>query len=153
MKTLFLSIVICGLLHSSVRAQDDERAVKAVINKLFTAMKQSDSIMLQSCFTDNAILQTVVTGGDSITIVKTEPVADFIRSVVTQFKGALDERIVFDGVKIDATLASVWTPYEFFYSGKFMHCGVNSFTLVKSNREWKIQYIIDNRRKSGCKNK
>ena len=66
-------------------------------------------------------------------------------------KGSLDERISFSNVLIDGNLASVWTLYEFYYKGQFSHCGVNSFQLVKSNNEWKIQYIIDTRRKDNCK--
>jgi len=66
-------------------------------------------------------------------------------------KDAADERIVFETIRIDGPLASVWTPYNFYYEGKFSHCGVNSFQLVKINGEWKIQYLIDTRRKQGCK--
>jgi hypothetical protein len=44
----------------------------------------------------------------------------------------------------------VWTPYRFIFNGKFSHCGVNSFTLVKLNGEWKINYVIDTRRKEKC---
>jgi hypothetical protein len=61
-----------------------------------------------------------------------------------------DERISFDLVKIDGELASVWTPYKFYAGEKFSHCGVDSYQLVKLNGEWKIQYLIDTRRKQGC---
>ncbi|MFT2543406.1 hypothetical protein ACMWP9_36050, partial [Escherichia coli] len=65
-------------------------------------------------------------------------------------KNMADERIVFDVVKIDADLAIVWTPYQFYRNGTFSHCGVNSFQLVRLNGRWKIQYLIDTRRKTGC---
>jgi hypothetical protein len=65
-------------------------------------------------------------------------------------KGAADEQIVFETVKVDDDLAMVWTPYRFIFNGKFSHCGVNSFTLVKLNGEWKINYVIDTRRKEKC---
>jgi len=61
------------------------------------------------------------------------------------------KKITFSNILIDGNLASVWTPYEFYFKGQFSHCGVNSFQLVKSNNEWKIQYIIDTRRKDNCK--
>jgi len=53
-------------------------------------------------------------------------------------------------VKIDGPLAIVWTPYKFYFNGKFSHCGVNSFQLVRFNGVWKIQYLIDTRRRAGC---
>lgn len=65
-------------------------------------------------------------------------------------RGGLDERIQFDVVKVDGPLASVWTPYKFYFKGQFSHCGVNSFQLVRVNGEWKIQYLIDTRRRNDC---
>jgi hypothetical protein len=65
-------------------------------------------------------------------------------------KGAADERISFETVKIDGPLAIVWAPYNFFFNGQFSHCGMDSFQLVRFGKEWKIQYIIDTRRRTGC---
>lgn len=73
--------------------------------------------------------------------------ADFVGK---QQKSVADEQIVFDLIKIDGALAIAWTPYKFYFNGLFSHCGVNSFQLVKLNGEWKIQYLIDTRRKNGC---
>jgi hypothetical protein len=50
-------------------------------------------------------------------------------------------------IRIDASLAIVWAPYEFYYKGKYSHKGVDSFQLVRVNGVWKIQYLIDTRRK------
>ncbi|MFP3594978.1 hypothetical protein SB689_23835, partial [Chryseobacterium sp. SIMBA_038] len=63
----------------------------------------------------------------------------------------LEERIIIEAIHTDGNLASVFTPYSFYLKGKFSHCGANSFQLVKQNEEWKIQYIIDTRRKDNCK--
>ena len=48
---------------------------------------------------------------------------------------------------IDGDLATVWTLYEFIYKGKQNHCGADAFTLVRVGGDWKIQNIIDTRRK------
>ena len=130
-------------------AQSAEDSVKAVVNNLFRAMKNSDGVLLKSVFADSAILQTIETKTGK-TIVTNEAVAGFIESISKLPAGAADEQIIFDVVKIDAALASVWTPYKFFFNGKFSHCGVNSFQLVRLNNEWKIQYLIDTRRRAGC---
>jgi hypothetical protein len=47
-------------------------------------------------------------------------------------------------------MAAVWTPYNFYYNGQFSHCGVNSFQVIRFKDGWKIQYIIDTRRRTGC---
>ena len=38
----------------------------------------------------------------------------------------------------------------FYYKGQFLHCGVDSWQLVRLNGVWKIQYLIDTRRKEPC---
>ena len=110
-------------------------------------MKNADGPMLQTCFDNNAILQTITDEQGSI---KDETVQEFVHSISALAIGDADERIVFDVIKIDETLAIVWTPYQFFYKGIFSHCGVDSFQLVRINGLWKIQYLIDTRRKKSC---
>ena len=109
-------------------------------------MLQSDSVMLQECFADSAILQTITKDGT----VKTDNVRKFIRQIGKLDKNAADERIQFRAIHIDGSLASVWTPYKFYYKGSFSHCGVNSFQLVRIEGRWKIQYLIDTRRPGSC---
>jgi hypothetical protein len=79
-----------------------------------------------------------------------ESISTFFASVARTPAGMLDERIRFEVVKVDGPLAIVWTPYEFYYNGRYSHCGVNSFQLVRLNGKWMIQYLIDTRRKK-CK--
>jgi hypothetical protein len=141
-------IITCQL---TVKAQTAEDSVKAAVTKMFDAMRQSDSAMLQSSFSPSAVLQAFARSKEGKTIVKNETVTEFAGSISKAPKGALDERIVFETIKIDGPLAAVWTPYTFYYNGKQSHCGVNSFQLVRIDGEWKIQYILDTRRKNGCK--
>ncbi len=106
--------------------------------------------MLKSSFGDSAVLQTISRNKEGPIVVKNESIKDFASSVSAAPIGSLDERIIFDMIKLDGPLASVWTPYSFYYNGKFNHCGVNSFQLIRTALGWKIQYIIDTRRKTGC---
>lgn len=144
-------IALCSflLVASIVHAQAEEAAVKMVIDKLFTAMKNGDAKSLGECFADGAILQTIINKNGDVSV-KTEPVNEFVDFVGTQKKDAADERITYESVKIDGELAMAWTPYNFYYNGTFSHCGVDCFQLVKIKGEWKIQYLIDTRRKTGC---
>ncbi len=119
------------------------------MNDLFKAMKNGDGFLLKSVFADSAILQTIG-GGEAGVNIKNQEVKGFIDFVSKQTAGAADEQISFGAIKIDGDLASVWTPYKFYFKGKFSHCGVNSFQLVRLNKEWKIQYLIDTRRKINC---
>lgn len=137
-------------LSVSVSAQSAEDSVKTVVNNLFTAMKNADAVLLRSVFADSAILQTITRDKEGKTIVQTDEVAGFVDQITKLPKDAADERITYDAIRIDGPLAIVWTPYKFYFNGKFSHCGVNSFQLVRFNGNWKIQYLIDTRRRAGC---
>lgn len=131
------------------KAQTAEDSVKAVINQFFKAMKTADGKLLLSCFGDSAILQTIVEK-DGSTTVKNEDIKEFADFVSQVKENDADERITFHDIKVDGPLAMAWTPYKFYWKGEFSHCGVDVFQLVKTNAGWKVQYIIDTRRKDNC---
>lgn len=138
-------IFACALLLGSYCFGQNQEIEKPVRN-LFTAMKNADAELLKSVFSETAVLQTLTKDG-----VKNEDINNFIASVSKMQKNDLDERITIEAIHTDGNLASVFTPYSFYFKGKFSHCGANSFQLVKKNGEWKIQYLIDTRRKDNCK--
>lgn len=150
MKYLLLIVALFGSSLVS-KAQTAEDSIKLTINKLFDGMKAGDAAAIRSAFADSAILQSVGTDrktGESH--IENENVNDFADFVSKQPKGAADEQIKYDVIKIDGSLAIVWAPYKFYFKGVFSHCGVDSFQLVKLGNEWKIQYLIDTRRRTGC---
>ena len=134
----------------SIAQSTPEDSVKATVNRLFEGMKNSDNSVIKDVFADSAILQTIGRNKEGQTIIRTDAVSGFADQIGKLPKGAADERITFETVRIDGPLAIVWTPYKFYYDGKFSHCGVNSFQLVRVNGKWKIQYLIDTRRRQGC---
>ncbi|MEO7305846.1 MAG: hypothetical protein ABIR78_01845 [Ferruginibacter sp.] len=144
---LVLSTLISG---SAAYAQNAEDSIKAVINKMFTGMKNSDTILVKSCFTETAFMQTFEKSKDGKTIITTDSPSDFAKIIATIPAGAADEQIVFKDLKIDGPMAAVWAPFKLYFNGKFYSCGVNSFQLVRLNNEWKIQYILDTRRRNNC---
>ena len=148
-KSAFL-LLIATFIAGSVSAQTAEDSIKAVINKMFLGMKDSDTVMVKSCFTESAVLQTFGKNKEGKTIITTETPGDFAKIIATIPKGAADEQIVFKDLKIDGPMAAVWTPFKLYFNGKFYSCGINSFQLVRLNNEWKIQYILDTRRKTNC---
>jgi hypothetical protein len=147
----FLTLSLTMVLFAAAHAQTAEDSVKAAVNKMFAAMKNADSAGLQSVFSESAVLQTISRNKEGQTIVRTENISAFGSSIGKLNAGDADERISFGAVHVDGALASVWTPYQFYFKGNFSHCGVNSFQLVRMSGEWKVQYIIDTRRKDNCK--
>lgn len=143
-------LLTCLLIGASLRAQTAEDSVKAVIESFFAGMNRSDTVAIKAVFAENAVLQTIGRDKTGALKVQDEKLAGFLKSIGAAKSGSLDERITFSSVLIDGPMASVWTPYNFYYEGKFSHCGVNSFQMVRWNSGWKIQYVIDTRRRDGC---
>ncbi|MCZ4243399.1 nuclear transport factor 2 family protein [Pedobacter punctiformis] len=151
MKRLAILALFLMLFTPKLFAQsNEEEQVKDAVNKLFTGMKAGDSTLARSAFAKGSLMQTIV-NKDGKTTVRTESVDGFLKFLGTPHKEKYDERIVFTKILIDGPLASVWTDYKFYVDEKFSHCGVNSFQLVKGEKGWQIVYIIDTRRKDGCK--
>jgi hypothetical protein len=150
MKKIIITIAVISFLAFKSDAQSAEDSVKAVVNQLFSGMKNSDAAMIRSAFSDSAILQSVGRNKEGKTLVQNENIDEFAKSISTIKKGAADEQIVFESIKIDGALATVWAPYKFYFDGKFSHCGVDVFQVVRFNGGWKIQYLIDTRRRQPC---
>ena len=150
MRSFFI-LLTALLIVSASRAQSTEDSLKAVINTLFAGMKNADAAMFKTAFSDSAIMQTVSRTREGNTIVRSESLGEFADIVGKLKKDSADERITFETIKIDGPLAIVWTPYNFYRNGQFSHCGVNSFHLVRFSNGWKIQYLIDTRRRQGCR--
>lgn len=51
---------------------------------------------------------------------------------------AIVERGFAPEVRIAGPIAMVWLPYDLYADGKWSHCGVDIFTLVRSGNAWRI---------------
>jgi hypothetical protein len=138
----FILSLAFGFTTLQINAQSTEDSVKAVITGMFEGIRRADSAMVVNSFHPSAILHTI--GREKL---GQEPPSGFGTAVKRMKAGQLDERIEFGAVHVDANMASVWTPYRLYMDGKFIHCGVNSFQLVRYSGVWKIVHLIDTRRK------
>jgi hypothetical protein len=144
--------LLCLAMTLSVCAQtDDEKAAKQTIVQFFEGFHKKDSTLMQQVVHKDLILQTTFVNKEGKAVLRTQDASKFIQAVVSRPDSPeWNEKILSYNVQVDGTMANVWTPYEFWYDGKFLHCGVNSFQLFKDNGQWKIIYLIDTRRKEGC---
>jgi preprotein translocase subunit YajC len=149
MKKVFILILVI-ISGKFCFAQTETDAIKKTINTMFDAMRKGDSTLLNSTFAKDMILQEVANKKDGTTVLINEKAEGFLKAVGTPHKEVWDERITYGAIKIDANLASVWTPYKFYLDGKFSHCGINFFQVMKTAAGWKIIYIVDTRRKDNC---
>ena len=132
------------------KAPTDEKDIKKTIRQFFEGMEKNDTVLLKSVCMPNLVMQTFMADKSGEMQVYTQNFGDFVAMVAIENEDKYEERIRFTNIQVEESLASVWTPYSFYINGKRNHCGTNSFQLVKLGAAWKIQYILDTRRKKGC---
>ena len=155
MKNIIPTIIIfCVLLmatSNTVKAQSEQEQVKKAIQTMFDGMRAGDSSMVHSVFTDAAIMETIAANREGKMSLRKGSLKSFLEAVGTPHDQVWDERILNYELKIDGAMAAVWTPYEFYAGKNFSHCGVNSFQLMKTASGWKVIYLVDTRKREGCK--
>lgn len=145
----FVLLLLAMVSVRSASAQKEDKAIKTVINRFFEAMEKRDTAMLRSTCMPMPVLQSYMKNREGNLDIISEDFAEFVAFVGSPSSDKYEEKIEFEAIHAEQSLASVWTPYKFYLNGKLSHCGTNSFQLVKTPQGWKIQYILDTRRK-GC---
>jgi len=146
-----LAVGLLLLVSTTLFAQQTPAdSVKQTIKTMFDAMRKGDTTLLKSTFAKSLILQSISKDQDGKAILSTENGNDFAKVIGAPHAVVYDERVVFDAVKTDGSLASVWAPYKFYLGDKIHHCGVDVFQLMRTTEGWKIIYIVDTRRKDKC---
>jgi hypothetical protein len=86
-----------------------------------------------------------------VSVLRIETKSDFLEAVSKKDPTTVwFEKLLSFTINIEQSLASVWTPYEFYLNDNFSHCNVNSFRLFNNNGNWEIIYIVDTRKRQGC---
>ncbi len=153
MKNTFV-IFLFLLANVSIYGQDmDENTqIKKVIETFFEGLHNGDSTKISGTLHKSLKIQTTTTTKEGKKVLKTEKVKAFLTSIANKNPDHVYfEKLLSYDIKIDGNLASVWTPYEFYFNGKFSHCGANSFQLFNNNGKWEIIYLVDMRRRGDCK--
>jgi len=147
-----IALLLALLISSSSFAQDsDEIDVKKTVIKFFDAFHKQDSIAIKELVSKDLKLQSIGNSKEGFTQLRNEEFSAFLKSIVSIPKDQkFEEKLLDFKIRVDGVMANAWTPYEFWFNGKFSHCGVNSFQLVKLEGVWKIIYLIDTRRREGC---
>lgn len=150
MKKLFTILFIA--ISVSSFAQTEEAQIKASINQVFDGMRKNDTTLIRQVLYPSCFLKSIGKNKNGEVKLQEDQIIDWLKSVGTKREGVvLDERLTSYDIKIDGEMAMAWTPYEFYVNDKFNHCGVDVFTMMKTDKGWKIVGIVDTRRKDDCK--
>lgn len=130
----------------------EELAVKETIQQFFEAFHQQDSVALAEMAHPSITMQSIAEGKEGKTKLSTEEYQNFVKAIVSIPEGTkFKEKLHSFDISVNGPLASAVTPYSFYVNDILSHCGVNSFQLYKEEGQWKIIYIVDTRKREGCK--
>ena len=148
---LLLALLTTPLATAPLAAQstDDERAVLAVVERTFDAMKARDTASFRSVFAPGARLVATFTDREGKPGMR-EITVDRFAEMIAGWEAEVVERIFDPQIRISHNLATVWTEYDLHADGKFSHCGVDAFQLARAPDGWKIVAIADTQQREGC---
>jgi hypothetical protein len=139
-----------GESAQGVAVQGDEADVVAVVQAFLDALGTKDPEALAATMMPDGAIHSVNMGaGRESEPIRGRTTADDVASIATT-RAALFERIWEPDVRVHGRVAVVWTPYDFWTDGRFSHCGVDIFTLLKATDGWKISSIAYTVEPEGC---
>jgi len=146
----FASLLVGGASINAVAQNAERDSVLATVQKVFDAMRTRDTILLKSAFDTSArLIGLSRRGSPSVTLMTPSRFGAALRGAKTG--DVWHEKMIDPEVRIDGTIAQVWTYYTFHLNDTFSHCGIDAFMLVKVGNSWKITQLADTERKEGCK--
>lgn len=144
-------IVLILTSVANAQSKNEHAMIKKTIDTFFEGLHKGDSAIVSNTLHSSVKIQTTFTNKKAEKKLATES----RENLLTKIAGKKPEHKYFEkllsyDIKVDGNLASVWTPYEFYFNDKFSHCGANSFQLFNNNGKWEIIYLVDMRRRSSC---
>lgn len=128
---------------------DDHAAVIDVATEFFAAMTARDIDKLRTMMTPDGVLYGYRETPDGLQLIRPTHAA-YLESLAGR-EGTLVERFWDPQVMIDGRMATLWTPYDFHVDGKFSHCGVNNFSLLRTDDRWIITGVVFSMQADNCK--
>ncbi len=121
-------------------AQGDEAQVLATVQEFFDSMSAKDTAAARQILVMDATYFSVREGDDGTTM-QGSTNREYVERLATT-DNDLQERMWDPQVMVHEGIAVVWASYEFQVNGKFSHCGVDAFSLVRIDGRWKIAGIV-----------
>ncbi len=151
LRTLSIVAIVTLILVGAVNAQAKparsaaQRDVLGTVDALFDAMARHDVDASRKLILPGASFVVVKPDGT----VAIEHDSDYLDSLTTH-KEAFRERIWHAQVTVQGDIAQVWAPYDFHLDGKLSHCGIDSFSMLRSNGHWRVASVSYTVQKVGC---
>jgi ketosteroid isomerase-like protein len=141
MRHTAVTAIIAGIavfaMARPLAAQDnraEHAAAQAVADEALAAISRGD----MAAFTDLMLPEALAFPTSTRDGVTRYAVRTRAQQRETPPKAIITERGWSPEVRVNGPLAMVWYPYDLYLDGKWSHCGVDAFTLIKQEGRWRI---------------
>jgi hypothetical protein len=142
-----VAVIPCStrILRAQQSGDSERTAVLAAVDTFFAAMTRHDTVASRAILLPGAVFYHIVPGR----VPRSTPDTAYLRSIGSATVG-LKERIWNPRVEIHGPIAEVWTWYDFHVDGKFSHCGIDDFSMIKTAAGWQIASATYTIETTGC---
>jgi len=119
-------------------ADSENKAVIAVADSVLAALTSGDSTTLARLTLDSAIVGGVGVR-DGVERMSLHTWGLYIHRTGPS---SFTERGFDETARVQDRMAQVWVPYDLYVGDKWSHCGVDAFTLMKSEGRWRVAAVI-----------
>jgi hypothetical protein len=153
MLNIFTFIVLMLLIFSlnMAMAQSEEESVITTVQNFFSAMSARDTAATGAVLLPEGQYFSIKEDSSTVTMKKTTH-QEYLARLATSKENWL-EKMREPEVWVHGRVAILWAKYDFYRNGKFSHCGVDAFSLLKGAEGWKIVGFVFNKEKESCHKK
>ena len=112
----------------------EEKAAIAVAGSALAAITRGDMTALTDLMLPEAVMFPTSTR-DGVTRYRLRTRAEQRAAPVTR---KVTERGFRPEARVNGPVAMVWYPYDLYLDGQWSHCGVDVFTLIRTDGQWRI---------------
>jgi hypothetical protein len=145
--TSLVLILLSINCFSQESPSSEEASVISVVNQFFEALEKQDTVLYKRILYPQGQIWRIdntVSPPDLDMRFFSDDIDTFEPDVILKERG-----LSFD-IKIHNGMAFAWVPYDFKINGAFSHCGVDIFTLMMIDGEWKIVSASYTKDQVGC---
>jgi hypothetical protein len=150
MHTLLVIIAMFAQAAPAPQKPDADRAqVIAAVQSFFESMEKADADLARRILMPDARFFSAAERDGKVTVRPSTGEA-FVASFSNPNRGKALERMWDPDVRVQGAIAQLWTRYDFHNNGTFSHCGIDAFSLVKTDEGWKIASAMWTVERTGC---
>ena len=139
-RGIIITFLFMGTFLLSANAPGEKEKIVSVVKQFFAVLESRNVKDAQKILIPKGISISLreQEKGETVRITNFQEFMDSFSNWKDNYKEIMSN----PKVLIHNGIAVLWADYKFYINGKFSHCGVDAFSLIKIDNNWKIAGII-----------